>query len=508
MKLLKFITPLLITLSILSSNTIFATEEKQDMLSQAPLSPQTKACIGCHNMYTPGIIKDWLSSRHAKIIPADALKRPALERRISVDKLQDELLEYAVGCYECHSLNSEKHKDNFQHMGYKINVIVTPNDCKTCHPAEAEQYSDSKKAHAIKNLMENPVYNALVAATDGIRKIDNGRIISQQPSEKTLHETCLGCHGTKLEMKGLKKVYTGSNMGEITIPDLSNWPNQGVGRENPDGSLGSCAACHPRHAFLIEVARKPYTCAQCHLEPDVPAWNIFKESKHGNIYSSQYHEWNFSPVPWIVGKDFKAPTCATCHNSLIVSPEGDVIVQRTHDFGSRLWVRIFGLIYSHPQPKSGNTTIIKNKDGLPLPVTFKGEPATEYLIDKSEQEKRLNTVEKICKSCHSTQWVNGHFKKFKNTIKETDEMILSATKLMLDVWEKGLEDKNNPFDEAVEKMWIKQWLFYSNSIRYASAMTGAPDYATFKNGWWYLNENLEHMKDWLEFKKKKEGKPE
>jgi hypothetical protein len=39
-------------------------------------------------------------------------------------------------------------------------------------------------------------------------------------------------------------------------------------------------------------------------------------------------------------------------------------------------------------------------------------------------------------------------------------------------------------------------------------MTGAPDYATFKNGWWYLNENLEHIKDWLEFKKKGGGKPE
>jgi hypothetical protein len=54
-------------------------------------------------------------------------------------------------------------------------------------------------------------------------------------------------------------------------------------------------------------------------------------------------------------------------------------------------------------------------------------------------------------------------------------------------------------------MWVRQWLFYSNSIRYASAMTGAPDYTAFKNGWWYLNENLQHMKDWMEFKKKHGG---
>jgi hydroxylamine dehydrogenase len=79
-------------------------------------------------------------------------------------------------------------------------------------------------------------------------------------------------------------------------------------------------------------------------------------------------------------------------------------------------------------------------------------------------------------------------------------MTLTATKLMVNDWEKGIENKTNPFDETIEKMWIRQWLFYSNSIRYASAMTGAPDYTSFKNGWWNLSENLQHMKDWLELK--------
>lgn len=36
-------------------------------------------------------------------------------------------------------------------------------------------------------------------------------------------------------------------------------------------------------------------------------------------------------------------------------------------------------------------------------------------------------------------------------------------------------------------------------------MTGAPDYTAFKNGWWYLGENLNHMKDWIELKKKVKG---
>jgi hydroxylamine dehydrogenase len=470
----------------------------------APLSQQTQTCISCHNTVTPGILQDWLTSRHSKTTPAEALKKPPLERRISVEKLPDVLSEYAVGCYECHSQNPEKHKDNFGHFGLRINVVVTPDDCRTCHPIEVKQFTGSKKYHAIKNLMENPVYKTLVNTVTGVRIIKKGKITSNTPTESTLQETCLGCHGTKVESKGMKNVVT--NIGEIAVPDLTNWPNQGVGRENPDGSLGACTACHPRHGFSIEVARKPYSCAQCHLEPDVPAWNVYKESKHGNIFSSKYQEWSFDSIPWVVGKDFKSPTCAICHNSLLISPKGNVIVERTHDFGSRLWIRIFGLIYSHTQPKSGNTTIIKNKNGLPLPTTFLGEPASEYLIDKAEQEKRLATMKNLCTSCHSTDWVNGHFSKLESTIRETDEMTLAATKLMVSAWEKGIQDKSNPFDEAIEQMWVRQWLFYSNSIRYASAMTGAPDYTAFKNGWWYLNENLQHMKDLIELKKKQKSK--
>jgi hydroxylamine dehydrogenase len=504
MKLFTYFLSLLIALSFCSLNVLFAAEEKAETTSDIPLSPATKTCIGCHSNVTPGIVKDWLTSRHAKTMVSAALEKPLLEKRISAESLPKDLAAYAVGCYECHSLNSDKHKDSFDHMGRRIHVIVTPDDCKTCHPVEARQFSGSKKSYAYKNLMGNPVYHSLVSTITGVKKFQNSKIESEKPTESTLHETCLGCHGTIVEVTGMKSINT--KMGDIDVPNLTNWPNQGVGRVNPDGSTGACSACHARHGFLIEVARKPYTCGQCHHEPDVPAWNVYEESKHGNIYSSKGNIWNFTNVPWKPGEDFKTPTCSTCHNSLLVSSDNKVIAERTHDFGSRLWVRLFGLIYSHPQPKSGDTSIIKNKDGLPLPVTFAGEPASEYLIDKSEQAKRASIISSVCNACHSTNWIQGHFAKLDNTIKETDRMILTATNLMSYAWGKGIEDKTNPFDESIEQMWIRQWLFYSNSIRYSSAMTGAPDYTSFKNGWWYLNENLQQMKDWIEFKKTKRDK--
>ncbi len=470
-----------------------------------PLSQETLACLDCHKVYTPGIVEDWQKSLHAKTSPASVFKKPEIRRRLSAQKVPASLEKVVVGCYECHALNAEKHKDNFDHMGFNINVIVSPNDCSTCHPVEVKQYSGSKKAHAVGNLTKNPVYHGLVATIISKKAVEEGKVVQKEVSDFTRQETCFGCHGTEVKVVGTETMKT--SMGDIDLPKLANWPNQGVGRINPDGSMGACTACHPRHQFSIEVARKPYTCSQCHLEPDVPAWNVYKESKHGNIYFSNDSKWNFNAVPWRIGKDFQTPTCATCHNSLITAPDGKVVVERTHDFGSRLWVRLFGLIYSHPQPIQGDTSVLKNKDGLPLPTAFTGEIALQGLISKDEQVKRKEVMTGLCKQCHATTWVRNHFTKMDHTIKETDQMSLNATLLLLEAWKHGLAEGlpqgKNPFDEAIEQMWIRQWLFYANSVKYASAMTGAPDYATFKNGWWNLTENLQQMKDWIEFKKKR-----
>lgn len=476
---------------------MLASDERQ-VSAPVALSEQTQLCVLCHKKLTPGIVEDWLTSRHSQITPEMAMAKPVLERRISSDVIPEAFRSVAVGCYECHGQNASAHKDNFDHFGFKINVVVSPNDCKTCHAVEADQYSVSKKAHALDNLQKNPLYHTFVETIQGLKEIRDDKIIHLKASEHSKSETCYACHGTLVTVNGMKKIST--DIGDIDVPDLANWPNQGVGRINPDGSLGACTPCHARHSFSIEVARKPYTCSQCHLEPDVPAYNVYNESKHGNIFLSKQHAWNWTNVPWSVGKDFQAPTCATCHNSLLTTPDGKVIALRTHDFGSRLWVRLFGLIYSHPQPKDARTYLIKNKDGLPLPTAFAGEPAFEYLIDKGEQIWRQIEMKKICRRCHNTDWVNQHFARLDATIAETDKMSRAATQLVLKAWNEGLADPSNPFDEMIEHTWIKQWFFYANSVRYASAM-GGPDYASFKNGWWELTANLSIMQHLIQARK-------
>jgi hydroxylamine dehydrogenase len=471
------------------------------------ISSQTHGCIDCHVIVTPGIVKDWETSRHSRVTVGEAMRAPTIKRKASADSVSPELRDHVVGCYECHSQNTDKHKDSFDHFGFRNNVIVSPNDCATCHPVEVAQYEHSKKANAYGNLMDNPVYHKLVSTVDGIQRVVGNNLVQSEPSETSLNESCLGCHGSVVKVAGTETVH--SSIGDVVVPELSNWPNQGVGRINPDSSKGSCTACHTRHSFSIAIARQPYTCAECHLEPDVPAWEVYKESKHGNIFFSKANDFNLTDVPWVVGKDFQAPTCATCHNSLLVSEGGTVIAPRTHDFGSRLWVRLFGLIYSHPQPKSGNTSIIRNADGLPLPTTFDGRMASSYLLDKAEQVKRLGAMETICQSCHSTPWVEAHFSELDMINYETDMMTKAATQIVEEAWRKHVENQANPFDESIEKMWVEQWLFYANTMRYSAAMTGAPDYQAFNHGWWDMQKNIQGMKDMLDIKlaiPKKSGK--
>ncbi len=468
----------------------------------APLSEDSQTCLDCHVSATPGIVSGWKKGRMARVTPEAAMKLPSENRRISFEKIPEKLEKVVVGCAECHTLNPEKHKDTFEHNGYSVHVVVTPGDCALCHPVEVDQFSGNLMSHAYGNLQGNALYQSLADATNGLQSFEDMKITHAKPDPHMDADACLYCHGTKVEVKGLKTRDTPD--GEMDFPVLTGWPNRGVGRVNPDGTKGSCTACHTRHGFSMAMARKPYTCSECHKGPDVPAYKVYSVSKHGNVFFSLGSQWEYDAVPWTLGRDFTAPTCAVCHVSLVVSEEGDVLAARTHRMNDRLPVRLFGLIYAHPSPKSPDTTVIRNREGLPLPTELTGEPAAQYLIDSKEQEKRQKTMERVCLACHSRGWVAGHFARLKKTIQYSNDMTLTATKIMLSAWEqgfaKGLAQKDNPFNEAIEKMWVEQWLFYANTTRLASAMAGA-DYGVFANGRWVMSKNIQDMFDWLKMQR-------
>ncbi len=469
--------------------------------TEVPLSEATQECLECHAVFHPGIVEGWKKSRHAAITPAEALQAEGLALKVSSKNVPEDLQKVAVGCAECHNLRPEAHAaGTFEHNGYDVHTVVSPDDCRTCHAVEADQYSRNIMAHAYANLVDNKVYNQLEHSILGNRTLEKGQLKITPPDADTRAEACLYCHGTKLKVSGTEVRDT--DAGELEFPVTDGWPNQGVGRINLDGSKGACSACHTRHSFSIEVARKPHTCKECHVGPDVPAFKVYSASKHGNIYSSKKQEWDFQAVPWTVGQDFTAPTCATCHVSLLVNTDEEVINERSHEMKNRLAWRIFGLIYAHPQPKSPDTTIIRNKDGLPLPTDFEGGFADKYLLSAEEQAANTQTMQATCLACHGTSWVEGHWRRYHNTIKHSNAAVRTVTDLMDEGWRrgyaKGLDQNANPFDEHGERMWSDTWLFYANTVRFAAAMAGGGDYGVFADGRYQLSQATIDMHEWLE----------
>jgi len=478
--------------------------------ANAALSDDSKACLECHSGLNPGLVGDWKRSRHAVVSPGEALRKSLSERRISNESIPASLKSFAVGCAECHTMNADKHKDSFDHNGYRIHTVVSPTDCAACHPVEADQYGRNLMSHAYGNLQNNVVYRDLMNKVNGTEFFAGKRTDHVPPRAEDDADSCLSCHGTEVQAGDVKKRDT--SMGEMEFPVLSGWPNQGVGRINPDGSKGACTACHARHQFSIELARNPHTCSECHKGPDVPAFSVYEVSKHGNIFSSAGKTWDLSSVPWKVGRDFTAPTCAACHVSLLTDAgAGGVIAERTHQMNDRLAWRLMGLVYAHPHPKSPDTSLIRNKAGLPLATELTGGLALDFLIDSVEQEKRKKTLQKVCLSCHTDRWVQGHFNRLEHTLTTTNALTLTATRILQTAWEKGyakgLGQQDSIFNEAIEKKWVEQWLFYGNSTRFSSAMAGA-DYGVFANGRWQMHRNIQEMLDWLDIRQNaaKKGK--
>ena len=181
------------------------------LYAQSPqISKEGKACLECHSSSTPGIVEQWQSSAHAK---------------------------KGVDCYSCHQADP-KDPATFDHYGYKIAVIVTPNYCARCHAAEVKQFEKSHHA----------------AAAQFIGSLDNmlGEIVEGGPAA---NNGCRQCHGSEVKYLGDGRF------------DPSTWPNSGIGRVNPDGSKGTCAACHGRHSFSSHWRGNRKTAANAILAP-------------------------------------------------------------------------------------------------------------------------------------------------------------------------------------------------------------------------------------------------
>ncbi|MEW5817344.1 MAG: multiheme c-type cytochrome, partial [Spirochaetota bacterium] len=408
------------------------------------LKGEDSACVTCHRTVTPGIVKSWELSQHS-----DA----------------------GIECATCHTAKAND-PSAFSHSGgVVITSVPSPKYCADCHLKAVEENSRTK--HAWGAFLGNfkPYYTA--AKKDGLdplkqetaKKLDPEKMaktavsplfpessilkkigLLDDPSFNHTNVTlgCIACHGSFVIADG---------------QTLKGWPNTGVGRINPDGSLGSCTACHTRHAFSKAEARKPETCGQCHLGPDHPQMEIYEESKHGNIYAASGDGWNWDkPVNQWGPEDIQAPTCATCHMS------GFGSVKSTHDVGSRLYWELQPA-KSVPQWKSPDT----GSD-----FVLKPEP------DEAKAQENRMTMVAVCSECHSSNWVSGYFNEFDRTVSDYNKVWDYTDNLLKTAYTEGLISKDLPLDETPEIMHYLIWHHDGRRWRMGASMMG-PDY-THWNG--------------------------
>lgn len=374
------------------------------------LPKQAVACIECHRQTTPGIFSDWAMSRHASA---------------------------NITCLDCHQAqetDKDVAKAHAQYYDRKdlpygskeffipVSAVVSPKDCSRCHPDEVTQYSRSKHANTTEIIWKIDVW------------LNKG-----MNSESERKAGCYTCHGTIIAV---------DKDGNL---DPATWPNVGVGRLNPDGSLGSCTSCHTRHRFSVMEARKPEACGQCHLGPDHPQIEIYMESKHGDIYTAfgSTYNWTAAGGTWTPGTDYRAPTCAACHMS------GSGKVLGSHDVTERLSWETQAPLTVHPQD-------------------FAAFPAkTDW---KAEREK----MKQVCLQCHSKSWTDGHYTTFDKVVQDYNEIYYKPAKAKFDeLYAKGLLNADKYFDEQLEVEFYELWHHEGRRAR-MGAMMMAPDYS-----WWH-----------------------
>ena len=358
------------------------------------ISAESKGCVSCHGKegLGIGIVKMWQESKH---YPA------------------------GVGCYECHQADS-KDMDAFEHYGRTIATIVSPADCAQCHEKEVTEFTNSRHSRGAEFI--GSLDNVLGEIVEGAAAAISG---------------CRQCHGSTI---------TVTQKGKL---DPTSWPNTGIGRVNPDGSRGSCSACHSRHSFSVAQGRQPEPCGKCHMGPDHPQLEIYQESKHGIKYDNFQHLMNLESDSWVVGKDYSAaPTCATCHMS--ATPNLPV----THDVGER--------------------------------ISWTLRPAISFKLENWEQKR--GKMKEVCNQCHTKQSTDNFYVQFDEAVELYNEKFAKPAKGLMDYFYESGKLTRTPFDEKLEWTYYELWHHEGRRARHGASMQG-PDFTQW-HGFYEVAKNF------------------
>jgi hypothetical protein len=412
-----------------------------------------KACVNCHRQHSAALVMQWEASRHAKV---------------------------GVGCLDCHQAKVGE-AEAWKHEGEVVAALVTPIDCARCHQKEHDEFTRSHHARA----------GEIIASLDNVIAL---KIAGTPNNPADAVNGCWQCHGSIVRFRrdaAGQIVRTGPEGRPVLHPDT--WPNSGMGRLNPDGSKGSCHACHSRHEFDAKLSRGPENCGKCHMGPDHPQIEIYNESKHGiAFYANRDRMALEKNGEWILGRDYAAaPTCATCHISGYVTPTGTV-QGNSHDVGERISWTLRPII-------STKINLVRFEDGTqddfpdtrPVPAPGTTVDTTDYAVEDEKLvsrtvprkvagvlgwQQRREAMQGVCRNCHNQSFVDNFYAQYDGLVTLYNEKFAAPAKaIMDDLTAGGLLNPRSPFGDKLQWTFYELWHHEGRRARHGASMQG-PDY--------------------------------
>ncbi len=336
-----------------------------------------------------------------------------------------------VTCEDCHVVPAGDPMGH-AHEGFFVTSTPTPQRCARCHIRETAEYAHSRHA--------GPAWMALTGWTDFSP--------AQRAQTEQIAELTRGPNGLPTATRNAIFDLEGPNVTPAACQSCHE-----IGKPHPDGSIGDCTKCHLRHEFSLAQVRKPEVCGQCHLGPDHPQDEIYRESAHGVMYATEGAQWNWTqPAGRLTTLDMPAPTCATCHMS------GFGGQGTTHEVGTRLSKFLFAAVAT----------------------------------DRPDGAQHRLAMQAVCANCHSQPFVASVYTRADSVTAFVNARVQEASDILTGL----VRDRvitSQPFATGISYDAFDLWHYYGRTAKFAAYMQG-PDYVQW-HGVYPMLEQLTRVKE-------------
>ncbi len=351
-------------------------------------------CAECHARLQYSVVHEYEMSAHAK---------------------------KGVNCLDCHQ--PAKGQQSQDHHGFVISTHLTSGNCRGCHEDVYKEFEHSRHAapswaaiYGEKGLTPEQVSFSEQFQPGGTKRPPHPFVTAEGGS--AMVSGCEQCHA--------------------------------IGKPNDDGTIGRCTDCHSRHTSSVALARRPSTCAQCHMGPDHSQIEIYDESKHGVMFQAQENLLNLNAEPKsLTTRDMFVPTCATCHMSGLNG------LKVTHDPSERLGYYL------------ADAVTTKRPDSLRAQANMK----------------------QVCSQCHTEKLIERVYTQGDAVVVSTNAKVQHAKEIMDGLRKDGVLT-GKPFSNPIDFVYFDLWHYDGRTSKHGAFMGGA-DFVQWHGNYPMLQKTVE-----------------